>query len=46
MAKSERHPALRRLKELEALKNLAKNAAARIYIGFDKHMATGLETDA
>ena len=33
----EEHPALVRLKELEALQNLATNAQARIYIGFDKH---------
>lgn len=31
------HPVLLRLSELEALKELAKNAEARIYIGFDKH---------
>ena len=37
------HPALLRLKELEALRELAKSANARIYIGFDKHMANGLE---
>ena len=36
------HPALLRLRELEALKDLAKTANARIYIGFDKHLpATG-----
>jgi regulator of protease activity HflC (stomatin/prohibitin superfamily) len=33
------HPALIRLIELETLKALAGNANARIYIGFDKHMA-------
>jgi regulator of protease activity HflC (stomatin/prohibitin superfamily) len=33
-----RHPALLRLEELEALKELARTANARIYIGFDKHM--------
>jgi regulator of protease activity HflC (stomatin/prohibitin superfamily) len=31
------HPALLRLRELEALKELARLANARIYIGFDKH---------
>ena len=31
------HPALLRLQELEALKELARSANARIYIGFDKH---------
>jgi len=33
-----RHPALLRLEELDALKELARSANARIYIGFDKHM--------
>jgi regulator of protease activity HflC (stomatin/prohibitin superfamily) len=32
------HPALLRLRELDALKDLAKSANARIYIGFDKHL--------
>jgi regulator of protease activity HflC (stomatin/prohibitin superfamily) len=32
------HPALLRLEELEALRGLARNANARIYIGFDKHL--------
>ena len=31
------NPALLRLRELEALGELARNAEARIYIGFDKH---------
>jgi regulator of protease activity HflC (stomatin/prohibitin superfamily) len=31
------HPALLRLRELEALKELGRSANARIYIGFDKH---------
>lgn len=31
------HPALLRLRELEAMTNLAGNAQARIYVGFDKH---------
>lgn len=34
-----RHPALLRMLELETLRDLAKNANARIYIGFDKHLA-------
>ena len=33
------HPALLRLRELETLAELAGNASARIYIGFDKHLA-------
>ena len=33
-----RHPALLRLRELEALSALAHNAQARIYVGFDKHV--------
>lgn len=33
-----KHPALLRQLELEALAALAKNANARIYIGFDKHL--------
>lgn len=32
------HPALLRLRELETLRQLAKAANARIYIGFDKHL--------
>lgn len=35
----ERHPALLRLKELDALAQLSKLSTARIYIGFDKHQA-------
>ena len=31
------HPALLRLRELETLRELARTATARIYIGFDKH---------
>jgi regulator of protease activity HflC (stomatin/prohibitin superfamily) len=31
------HPALLRLQELEALRELARTASARIYIGFEKH---------
>ena len=34
-----KHPALLRMLELEALRDLAKNGNARIYIGFDKHAA-------
>jgi len=37
------HPALLRLRELEALRELARNANARIYIGFDKNAAPGKE---
>jgi regulator of protease activity HflC (stomatin/prohibitin superfamily) len=33
------NPALLRLRELETLRELARNANARIYIGFDKHLA-------
>ena len=33
------NPALLRLRELETLRELARNANARIYIGFDKHAA-------
>lgn len=33
------HPALLRLRELEALKELGRSANARLYIGFDKHAA-------
>jgi regulator of protease activity HflC (stomatin/prohibitin superfamily) len=32
------HPALLRLRELETLGALGENAAARLYIGFEKHM--------
>jgi regulator of protease activity HflC (stomatin/prohibitin superfamily) len=31
------HPALLRLQELEAMRQLARTAIARLYIGFDKH---------
>lgn len=34
----EEHPALLRLQELETLRELAGNANAKIYIGFDKHV--------
>lgn len=33
------HPALLRLQELETLRELARTANARIYIGFDKHFS-------
>jgi regulator of protease activity HflC (stomatin/prohibitin superfamily) len=33
------HPALLRLRELETLAALGANAAARLYVGFDKHAA-------
>jgi len=33
-----KHPALLRLQELETLRELARTANARIYIGFDKHL--------
>ena len=36
-----KHPALLRMLELEAMRDLGKNASARIYIGFDKHAADG-----
>ena len=32
------HPALLRLRELDTLRELARSANARIYIGFDKHV--------
>ena len=41
-----RHPALLRLRELETLQELAKQANARIYIGFDKHMPVGTEENS
>ena len=40
------HPALLRLQELEALKELAKSSNARIYIGFDKHSRLDTSADA
>lgn len=39
-----KHPALLRLRELEALADVSKNANARIFIGFDKH--SDLSADA
>jgi len=38
-----RHPALLRLRELEALAAMSKNANARIVIGFDKHAKLAAE---
>jgi regulator of protease activity HflC (stomatin/prohibitin superfamily) len=37
------HPALLRLRELEAVRELAHNANARIYIGFDKYARPGAD---
>lgn len=37
------HPALLRLQELETLRELARTATARIYIGFDKHQADQIQ---
>jgi len=39
------HPALLRLRELEALKELARSSNARIYIGFRKHDSLAVEDD-
>jgi hypothetical protein len=33
------HPTLLRLQELETMRELARTATARLYIGFDKHFA-------
>ena len=38
----EEHPALLRMAELETLRDMAQNANARLYLGFDRH---GLRTD-
>jgi regulator of protease activity HflC (stomatin/prohibitin superfamily) len=40
-----RHPALLRLEELEALRELGRSANARIYIGFDKHTSPIADAD-
>jgi regulator of protease activity HflC (stomatin/prohibitin superfamily) len=40
------HPALLRLQELETLRELARTANARIYIGFDKHQQVNSTGDA
>jgi regulator of protease activity HflC (stomatin/prohibitin superfamily) len=34
------HPALLRLQELETLREFARTATARLYFGFDKHVAS------
>src|SRR4051812_41912784 len=39
------NPALLRLRELETLRELARNANARIYIGFDKHVQSESDGD-
>src|SRR5258708_12745601 len=39
------HPALLRLRELETLADVARNANARIYIGFEKHSRNEDHTD-
>jgi len=41
----EKYPALLRLEELEALRDLAHNANARLYIGFDRQSALKGEED-
>lgn len=40
------HPALLRLRELESLADISKNANARIFIGFDKHSGVSNDTKA
>lgn len=40
-----RHAELLRLEELQTLRQLAQTATARIYIGFDKHHANGVENN-
>ena len=40
------NPALLRLEELRALRDLAQNANARIYFGFEKHAVPGDEKSA
>ncbi len=40
-----KHPALLRMLELEALRDLARNGNARIYIGFDKHSNGSITRD-
>lgn len=39
------YPALLRLRELETLSDLSRTATARIYIGFDKHLAKNDELE-
>ncbi|MES2692744.1 MAG: SPFH domain-containing protein [Verrucomicrobiota bacterium] len=41
-----KHPALLRLRELQSLSETAKNANARIFIGFDKHAELSSDTKA
>jgi hypothetical protein len=41
-----KHPALVRLRELQALSEVGKNANARIFIGFDKHAELSADTKA
>jgi regulator of protease activity HflC (stomatin/prohibitin superfamily) len=41
-----KHPALLRLRELQSLSETAKNANARIFIGFDKHADLKAEAKA
>lgn len=41
-----RHPALVRLRELQTLSEVGKNANARIFIGFDKHAELSADTKA
>lgn len=41
-----KHPALLRLRELQSLSETAKNANARIFIGFDKHTDLSADTKA
>jgi len=41
-----KHPALLRLRELQALSETAKNANARIFVGFDKHADLKAEAKA
>ena len=43
---SAERPELLRLRELDALRELARTANARIYIGFDKHMRPGSGEEA
>jgi len=41
-----KHPALIRLRELQTLSEVGKNANARIFIGFDKHAELSTDTKA
>jgi regulator of protease activity HflC (stomatin/prohibitin superfamily) len=41
-----KHPALVRLRELQTLSEVGKNANARIFIGFDKHAELSADTKA